>query len=74
MSFSKILKRIIYNRAYNHLNNDNLFHEQFGFSKGHSTNYALIELINDIYFSFNQHKYMLGIFIDSSKAFNKVYL
>ena len=71
--FSKILERIMYNRVYNYLNDNNLlFHKQFGFRKSHSTDHALIELINSTYDSFNQNKYTLGVFIDLSKAFNTV--
>ena len=63
----------MYNRVYNYLNDNNLlFHKQFGFRKGHSTDHALIELINSIYDSFNQNKYTLGVFIDLSKAFGTV--
>ena len=39
---------------------------------GHSTDHALIKLIDSIYDSFNQNKYTLGVFIDLSKAFNTV--
>ena len=63
LCFSKILERIMYSRVYNYLN-DNLFHKQFVFRKGHSTDHALIALINSIYDSFNQNKYTLGVFID----------
>ena len=53
-SFSKILERIMYNRVYSYLNDNNrLFNQQFGFRKDHSTDHALIELINSIYDSFN---------------------
>ena len=71
--FSKILERIMYNRLYSYLNDNNLFFQkQFGFREGHSTNHALIELINSINDSFNQNKYTLGVFIDLSKAFDTV--
>ena len=71
--FSKILERIMYNRVYNYLNYNNLhFRKQFGFRKGHSTDRALITLIDSIYDSFNQNKYTLGVFIDLSKAFDTV--
>ena len=71
--FSKILERIMYNRVYNYLNDNNLlFRKQFSFSKGHSTDHALIKLIDSIYDSFNQNKYSLGVFIDLSKAFDTV--
>ena len=63
----------MYNRVYNYLNNNNLlFRKQFGFRKGHSTDHALIKLIDSIYDSFNQNKYTLGVFIDLSKAFDTV--
>ena len=71
--FSKILERIMCNRVYNYLNDNNLlFHKQCGFKSGHSTDHALIELINSIYGSFNQNKYTLGVFVDLSKAFDTV--
>ena len=61
------------NRVYNYLNDNNLlFHKQCGFKSGHSTDHALIELINSIYGSFNQNKYTLGVFVDLSKAFDTV--
>ena len=63
----------MYNRVSNYLNNNNLlFHKQFGFRKGHSTDHALIKLIDNIYDSFNQNKYTLGVFIDLSKAFDTI--
>ena len=63
----------MYNRVYNYLNDNNLlFRKQFGFRKGHSTDHALIKLIDSIYDSFNQNKYTLGVFIDLSKAFDIV--
>ena len=63
----------MYNRVYNYLNDNNLlFHKQFGFWKGHSTDHALIKLIDSIRDSFNQNKYTLGVFIDWSKAFDAV--
>ena len=70
--FSKILERIMYNQVYNYLNDNNLFRKQFGFMKGHSTDHALIKLIDSIYGSFNQDKYTLGLFVDLSKAFDTV--
>ena len=39
---------------------------------GHSTDHALIKLIDSIYDSFNQNKYTLGVFIDLSKTFDTV--
>ena len=61
------------NRVYNYLNDNNLlFHKEFNFRKGHSTNHALIQLNNSIFDSFNQNKYTLGVVIDLSKAYDTV--
>ena len=63
----------MYNRLYEYLTKNNLlFDNQFGFRKGHSTEHALIELVNGIYDSFNGNKYTLGVFIELSKAFDTV--
>ena len=63
----------MYSCLCSYLNDNNLFFQkQFGFREGHSTNHALIELINSINDSFNQNKYTLGVFIDLSKAFDTV--
>ena len=71
--FSKILERIMYNRHYEHLTKNNLlFEKEFGFRKGHSTERAIIELVNRIYESFNENKYTFGVLVDLSKAFGKV--
>ena len=52
--FSKILERIMYNRLYAYLAENNiLFNKQFGFGAGHSTEHALLELIEQISDSFN---------------------
>ena len=67
--FSKILERILYNRIYKHLKNNNLlFDKQFGFQLNNSTEHAILQLVNDI--SFERGEYTLGIFIDLFKAFD----
>ena len=65
----------MYNPVYNYLDEYNiLFHKEFGFRKGHSTDhsYTLIEVINSIYDFFNQNKYTLGVFIVLSKTYDTV--
>ena len=59
----------MHNRLYDYFTVNNiLFNKQVGFGAGHSTEYALFELIDQIWESFNDKNYFLGIFIDLSKA------
>ena len=63
--FSKILERIMYNRLYEYLNQNNiLYNKQFRFRGGHSTDHPLTDLVGNIYNSFNENIYTLGVFID----------
>ena len=71
--FSKILERNMYKRLYNHLSeNQMLYSKQFGVQRGHSTKHAVLQLIDQINSSFEKDHFILGIFIDLSKAFNTV--
>ena len=55
----------MYNRLYTYLAGNNiLFNKQFGFRPGHSTEHALLELVDQVSDSFNDKSYFLGIFID----------
>ena len=63
----------MYNRLYSHVTSNNLLYEkQFGFQNKCSTEYAILQLAKEIYSSFNENEYTLGIFIDLSKAFDTV--
>ena len=71
--FSKLLERIMYNRLYKFLLENNiLYQKQFGFQNPHSTEHAILQLVNQIIEAFSQGKYTLGIFLDLSKAFDTV--
>ena len=73
LTFSKLLERIMYIRLYTHVTNNNLLYEKkFGFQNNCSTEYAILQLAMDIYHSFNENKFTLGVFIDVSKAFDTV--
>ena len=63
----------MYNRLYNFLRENNILYEkQFGFQNSHSTDHAIIQLIDEISKSFEKNEYSLGVFIDLSKAFDTV--
>ena len=71
--FSKLLERIMYNRLYKFLVENNiLYQKQFGFQNAHSTEHAILQLVNQIAEAFSQEKNTLGIFLDLSKAFDIV--
>ena len=71
--FTKILERIMYHRLYEYFTaNSILFDKQFGLRAGHSNEHALLELIDQICYSFDDKNYFLGIFIELSKAFDIV--
>ncbi|XP_065639571.1 uncharacterized protein LOC136072316 [Hydra vulgaris] len=71
--FSKILERIIYNRLYEYLiQNKLLDKKQFGFQSQHSTEHAVLDIVNSISDSFNKKQFVLGTFIDLSKAFDTI--
>ena len=49
-----------------------LFDKKFGFQLNNSTKHAILQLINDIFSSFERGEYILGIFIDLFKTFDTV--
>ena len=70
---SKILDKIMYNRLYLYLTENNLlYNKQFGFQKRHSTDHAILQLADQIQEMFNKNIFTLGVFIDLSKAFDTV--
>ena len=71
--FSKILERLMYNRLVYFINkHDHLCKFQFGFREDHSTNVALIYLVDKFSNSLDTGEYVLGLFLDFTKAFATV--
>ena len=69
--FSKILERIMYNRLILYVEKM-LNSNQFGFRKDHSAAMALICLVDKISKAIENGEYVLGLFLDFSKAFDTV--
>ena len=54
--FPKIFERIMYNRVYKYLQeNKILYYKQFGFKAGHSTDHAIVQLLDQIYENFEEN-------------------
>ena len=65
----------MYNRLYKFLVENNiLYQKQFGFQNAHSTEHAILQLVNQITEAFSQGKYILRTFIELFKAFKTVIL
>ncbi len=63
----------MYSRLYKFMTKHKiLYHYQFGFRENHSTSLALIEIIDYIRQSIEDHNYTFGIYLDFTKAFDTV--
>ena len=71
--FSKILERLTYNRLIEYINENKLLYKyQFGFQKGESTYMAVLTLVDKISEALNNGNYVIGVFLDFSKAFDTI--
>ena len=71
--FSKIFERLMYNRLLSFVNKCKLLYEyQFGFRCGLSPELALTCLVDKISNALENGEYVLGLFLDFSKAFDTV--
>ena len=60
----------MYKRPFKYLSENSIVYEKhFGFQTFHSTEHAILLFENQLYQSFDETKFTLGIFIDLSKAF-----
>ena len=72
-ALSKILENVMYCRLNDFLNEfDIIFKYQFGFRKGYSTYLALTVLMDKLAKSMENGDYVVGVFLDFSKAFDMV--
>lgn len=70
---SKLLKHIMYSHTITHLSqHDFLFRHQHGFRKGLSCNTQLSEFVHELHTSLECHAQTDAIFLDFSKAFDRV--
>ena len=63
----KILERIMPNCLFTYLLNESILNSKhFGFQKGHSTEHAIAQLVDQTHELFENGNYTLGVFIDLS--------
>ena len=63
----------MYHRLKSYLGkNDILFKSQYGFRENHSTQHAIIDIVNVIQNNMDQKRFTCGIFLDLKKAFDTV--
>ena len=71
--FSRFLERLMYNLLYKYLKENNILYEkQFDFQSGYSTNNAIVQLVDKIFYNFEKEQFTLGVFIDLSNTFGNV--
>ena len=63
----------MYNRIVNYLKNKSILYEkQFGFRAKHSTNHAILSIVDNIQRAIENKEFSCGVFLDFSKAFDTV--
>ena len=71
---SKIFEKIIFDQMYKFLNSNNLISQnQSGFRPGDSTINQLLSITTEIYQAFENYEETRAVFLDISKAFDKVW-
>ena len=72
-NINKIFEKIMCLRIRNHFEKSNLLYDlQFGFREKHSTNHAVISMVQKIQEQIQGNKFAIGVFIDLQKAFDTI--
>lgn len=71
--FNKLLEKLMCNRLLNFLDKNKVFYDkQFGFRAKHSTDHAILSIVDKIQTAIDNRDLSCGIFLDFSKAFDTV--
>ena len=72
-NLSKVFERVMYNRIDKFLEDNNIIYDlQYGFRKKHSTNHALLSIVEKIRNNMDNKMFTCGVFVDLEKAFDTV--
>ena len=73
LTFSKIFEKTMYNHLISFIDKEDiLYTSQFGFRKSHSTNHAIISLVEKVKQALDSGKVLVGVFLDLKKALDTV--
>ena len=71
--YNRIFEKVIYARLTKFINKNNIIYNlQYGFRSKHSTQHAILDIVNNIHNCMDGGKYTCGIIIDLKKAFDTV--
>ena len=72
-NISELYERAMHSHVYDFLEKYKLLYErQFGFCKKHSTNHAILSILEDIKNNIDINNFECGVIIDLGKAFDTV--
>ena len=72
-NLSKLFERAMHTRIYDFFESNKMLSDlQFGFRKNHSTNHALLDIVEKIKENLDKKTFSCGVFIDLEKAFDTV--
>ena len=72
-SISKILEKVVHEQLYSYFTEHSyLSNNQYGFRKQHSTEHAVLEVLDRITSSLDSGNTPINIFLDLSKAFDTI--
>jgi hypothetical protein len=70
---SKIFEKVIFQQLHNFFKENNLYYNcQYGFREAHSTEHAVLELIDKVVMQLDNNKLPVAIFMDLTKAFDTI--
>ena len=72
-NLNRIFEKVMYKRFMSFIQDKNiLYHSQYGFRRQHSTQHAILDIVNRIQENIDHKQFTCGIFIDLQKAFDTV--
>ena len=72
-NFNRIFEKLMYKRMKVFINEEDiLYRSQYGFREEHSTQHAIIDIVNTIQSNMDKSLFSCGVFIDLKKAFDTV--